>query len=235
MAVAGMMVMLASNAAGHQELYHNVDLDLVGAEESGEVALYFTIHAPELVVGFAEAGDAMFDKQWLSARSDAELERILASARVYLGERFEIAAEGEAGERHPVDLERRVVFDAFDAIRNAAAEKELPPACLLGTVRIEIPPGARGLRFGHAAGSDKRLLLVIIRPKSFPDVRDVEAGAAVTVALPETTVKAARRRDGVPGSGAFYTALFFGLLAMMVLLQMRRGRRLVKRKLVRKG
>lgn len=86
--IAGVLALVGVlRVEAHQELYHNLEVDLVATAETGRVTLSFTVHAPELLVGFEEAADAMFNERWLAQLSDEQLGRVIELARVYLSER----------------------------------------------------------------------------------------------------------------------------------------------------
>lgn len=207
-------------AGAHQELYHNVDVDLRETNKSGIVGLLFTIHAPELLVGFGEASDAMFDSRWLEGRSDDELERIVALARQYLAHRFEVALDGE----RPVDLAADLSFQDFDMIRSVETQG-LPPACLSASLELVASEGARFLEIEHAESSHKRLMAVLYRPKSFPATIEVEPGAKAVIDLPNAPPearKAGERAKGVTQPGALYLTVALGGLLVIGFLMWRR-------------
>lgn len=193
------LVVGLSPMEAHQELYHNIEVDLRGTADSGTLNFTFTIHAPELLVGFSEAAKAMYDSRWLAKQSDEDLEGLVGLARQYLGKRFELRLDGAEA----VNFESRLAFEEFERMRGGG-KRGLPPACIEAGMELLLPKGARRLQLQHAADSGKRLMLVLYRPKTFPAVIDVEPGSSATVdlvkelAVTETPVdrKASDERKG---------------------------------------
>ncbi len=147
-------------------------------DETSAVQLTFTIHAPELLVGFSEAASALYDSNWLAQRSDQELEQLVTQGRDDLAGRFTLRLD----DGEPVDLAAKLTFENPDAIRNGGA-RGLPPGCLEAFLELSAPEGTHRLRLDHAPDSGKRLLLVIDRPGAFPEVVDVAPGTHAVVAL----------------------------------------------------
>ncbi|MCH2064296.1 MAG: hypothetical protein MK194_11285 [Roseibacillus sp.] len=174
----GLVTSLLPHARAHQELHHNIELDLRQMEKTGSLELVFTIHAPELVVGLEEAASALYNSDWLAQQSDQELNQLMTLGRKYLTGRFTVQME----EREPVDLASRLTFEDADAIRSGGT-RGLSPGCLEASLVLSAPEGPGRLRLDHAADSGKRLLLVIDRPGAFPEVLDVAPGTHAVVAL----------------------------------------------------
>ena len=174
----GLVTSIHPHARAHQELHHNIELDLRQMDETSAVQLTFTIHAPELLVGFSEAASALYDSNWLAQRSDQELEQLVTQGRDDLAGRFTLRLD----EGEPVDLAAKLTFENPDAIRNGGA-RGLPPGCLEAFLELSAPEGTDRLRLDHARNSGKRLLLVIDRPGAFPEVVDVAPGTHAVVAL----------------------------------------------------
>ena len=174
----GLVTSILPHARAHQELHHNIELDLRQMDETSAVQLTFTIHAPELLVGFSEAASALYDSNWLAQRSDQELEQLVTQGRDDLAGRFTLRLD----EGEPVDLAAKLTFENPDAIRNGGA-RGLPPGCLEAFLELSAPEGTDRLRLDHARNSGKRLLLVIDRPGAFPEVVDVAPGTHAVVAL----------------------------------------------------
>ena len=124
-------------------------------DETSAVQLTFTIHAPELLVGFSEAASALYDSNWLAQRSDQELEQLVTQGRDDLAGRFTLRLD----DGEPVDLAAKLTFENPDAIRNGGA-RGLPPGCLEAFLEFSAPEGTHRLRLDHARNSGKRLLLV---------------------------------------------------------------------------
>ena len=203
-------------AGAHQELHHNIELDLRQMDESSAVQLTFTIHAPELLVGFSEAASALYDSNWLEQRSDQELEQLVTLGRNDLAGRFTLRLD----DGEPVDLAAKLTFEDADAIRNGGA-RGLPPGCLEAFLELSAPEGTHRLRLDHAPDSGQRLLLVIDRPGSFPGVMDVAPGSHAVVALRGKTAEpigpeVAPHPDQTPGRarGLTITVVLAVLAAM---------------------
>jgi len=174
----GLVTSILPHARAHQELHHNIELDLRQMDEASAVQLTFTIHAPELLVGFSEAASALYDSNWLAQQSDQELEQLITLGRDDLAGRFTLRLD----DGEPVDFAAKLTFENPDAIRNGGA-RGLPPGCLEAFLELSAPEGTDRLRLDHARNSGKRLLLVIDRPESFPGVIDVAPGTHAVVAL----------------------------------------------------
>lgn len=174
----GLVTSLLPHARAHQELHHNIELDLRQMEKTGSLELVFTIHAPELVVGLEEAASALYNSDWLAQRSNQELNQLMTLGRKYLAARFRLSID----DSEPVDLASRFTFEDADAIRSGGT-RGLSPGCLEASLVLSAPEGPGRLRLDHAADSGKRLLLVIDRPGAFPEVVDVAPGTHAVVAL----------------------------------------------------
>ncbi len=205
-------------AGAHQELHHNIELDLRQMDETSAVQLTFTIHAPELLVGFSEAASALYDSNWLAQRSDQELEQLVTQGRDDLAGRFTLRLD----DGEPVDLAAKLTFENPDAIRNGGA-RGLPPGCLEAFLELSAPEGTHRLRLDHARNSGKRLLLVIDRPESFPGVIDVAPGTHAVVALRgKTDEPIAPEPPGhpeqAPGPGWMLAIILMALAGITVVL-----------------
>ena len=174
----GLVTSILPHARAHQELHHNIELDLRQMDETSAAQLTFTIHAPELLVGLSEAASALYDLNWLEQQSDQELEQLITLGRDHLARRFTLRLD----DGEPVDLAAKLTFENPDAIRNGGA-RGLPPGCLEAFLELSAPEGTHKLQLDHARNSGKRLLLVIDRPESFPGVIDVAPGTHAVVAL----------------------------------------------------
>ena len=176
--VTVILTLSCPHVPAHQELYHNIDLDLRDLDEHRSLHLSFTIHAPELLVGFTEAADAMYNEHWLGTRSDAELNQLIALSRKFLADHFELSFSGSA----PFALQGGLTFEDPAAIRTGNA-RGLSPACLRATMHVPLPPGVTELVVRHSNRSEKRLHLVIFRPKTFPEVVEITPGQHTAVRL----------------------------------------------------
>ncbi len=220
-----LVTLLLPHARAHQELHHNIELDLRQMEKVGNLELIFTIHAPELVVGLEEAASALYDSDWLAQRSNQELNQLMTLGRKYLAGRFTLGID----DSEPVDLASRFTFEDADAIRSGGT-RGLSPGCLEASLVLSAPEGPGRLRLDHAADSGKRLLLVIDRPGAFPEVIDVAPGTHAVVNLlaktaDPTTPHPPGHPDKAPGnSGVLTLAIILAVLTAMglVLSKLRR-------------
>ena len=211
----GLVTSLLPHARAHQELHHNIELDLREMEKTGSLELTFTIHAPELVVGLTEAASALYDSDWLAQQSDQELNQLMTLGRKYLTGRFTVQME----EREPVDLASRLTFEEADAIRSGGT-RGLSPGCLEASLVLSAPEGPGRLRLDHAADSGKRLLLVIDRPGAFPEVVDVAPGTHAVVNLLAKTADTAPQPPGHPGQAASHNRMLTIIIILAVLTAM---------------
>ncbi len=181
----------------HQELYHNIEMDLSMFERTRTVGVSFTIHAPELLMDPSQAARAMYDSRWLKSRGDGELKRLVSLARVHLADRFTLSFE----EGAPLDLAGETTFGNLDELRNGE-ERGLSPACIQAWLELKVPPGAHALHVKHSAHSEKRLMLVVQRPNDFPGAIDVEPGSAARVELSSRAAGQDQRDpSGLQGTG----------------------------------
>lgn len=212
------MVLASMPTVAHQELYHNIAINLKDTDAKGTIEVTFTLHAPELLVGFEEAGDAFFDERWLGTLNNEELKQLIATARTYLTHRFELRLGDDE-----VDLSPSLKFPAFTEIQKGEG---VPPACFEARLTLH-PAGSSELTVNHSSESEKRLLLVVTRPGSFPAVSDLPPGQNAVLPLPATepaknepvptlTAEAKERNHTIPFIGA---AIFAALLIGIALLK----------------
>ena len=219
--LAGVLSLLVSQAAAHQELYHNVDLDLRDQAEDGSLKLSFIIHAPELLVSTREAAAAMYDEHWLATRTDLELNQLIARAREYLAQRFEV----RLGQHAPLPLPDELLFDDLETIRSGSV-RGLSPACLQATLRVPLRPGVGEFRVGHSRRSQKRLHLVVYRPKKFPEVIEVPPGQNTVVHLPNASPGEEPLPEPSPGSTRRLSRMILVIAILsLVVIWLRRGMR----------
>lgn len=169
----------------HLELYHNVEVNLTETGETGVLRLYFTIHAPELLVGFDNAGSEVFDAEWLRSRSDEEFQVLFEKSRGFVKENFSFCIDGG-----PVlDLSEKLHFEKPETVRDKSYQSGVPVGCLLVTVDFKLEPGMMFLEVGLSEKAGKRLLLVTNRKGKFPDAKDMDTGDKVKLVLPERRAK----------------------------------------------
>lgn len=175
------LLLVAGEAQAHLELYHNVEVNFTETAKNGKVRFYFTIHAPELLVGFDKAGAEIFDASWLRNRSDEEFETLFKRARLFVKEKFSFKLDD--GEIQ--DLTELLKFEDPAIIRDEHFESGVPVGCLLVTAEIQLKLGARSIEVGLDKGAGKRLLLVCNRKAAFPEVHDMDSGGKVVLKLPK--------------------------------------------------
>jgi len=170
-----------NSARAHLELYHNVEVNLTETAETGIVRLYFTIHAPELLVGFENAGSDVFDARWLRTRSDEEYQTLFEQGRIFVKEKFGFRIDSGS----ELDLSDRLRFEKPEMIRSESYQSGVPVGCLLVSAELTLNAGAKQLGVSLAPDAGKRLLLVCTRKGAFPEVADMDGGSSVTLAFPE--------------------------------------------------
>jgi len=178
---AWLLVFVApEKAKAHLELYHNIEVNFTTTGKTGAVRLYFTIHAPELLVGFDKAGAEVFDAEWLRSRSDEEFQILFERSRSFVKERFRFRVDGGQA----LDLARQLHFEKPETIRSPSYRSGVPVGCLLVAADLELEPGAKVLEVALSEKAGKRLLLVINRRGEFPEAKDMDIGDKVVLALP---------------------------------------------------
>ncbi len=173
------------DAKAHLELYHNVEVNLTETSDTGRVRLYFTIHAPELLVGFEEAGSEIFDAEWLRTRTDAEFETLFQRARQFVNQKFGFRINSGP----ELDLKEGMSFEKPETIRDDTYQSGVPVACLLAYVEFEVTSEGRSIVVELKKEAGKRLLLVCTRKGAFPETHDMDTGDSVTLDLPEVPRK----------------------------------------------
>jgi len=159
-------------------LYHQIEVDL---QNPGRLGIRFTIHAPELPSAVAGGVDpAAVDDAWLSSRSNEELAALVSEARSLISRCFEMRFTGN----RPLQLEHNLAFGSPETIRRPRTANPPPPACLEATLEAANPGPPQELKIRLAPDAEKRLLLVVTRPGSFPATRDLAAGERTSIPLP---------------------------------------------------
>ncbi len=156
----------------HVTLYQNVELNL---RRPGVFELIFTIHAPELV-GQPDTGEA--GASWLTRLSDADLESLVAKARLWLPTQVEVLVNGK-----PLAVDAFSV-ESLTMLRSSSSSGETPAGCFLASLALPLPEEPSELKIVYANDVPKRLLLTVSRPKTFPEPRDLGAGDSTVVSLP---------------------------------------------------
>jgi hypothetical protein len=198
---------LAGPAAAHPALYHYLEINLLDA---GEVPVYVTFHAPELIEGVATPQDDLYGREWLATRDDATLAGLVENADRFAGEvfAFQFAERGVAPD---------FVFPDYETIRRPPPGSVVPDGCFSGAAMLPYTRGETALTIGFSATAQKRLMLIINRPAAFPEVVDLEPGENYVLALPEAPVEA--------GAVWRIAAVLVGLIVILVvaLIGWRRG------------
>ena len=171
------------SAVGHLALYHNIEVNL---REPEAIRIYFTVHAPELPSAVAAGVDpAGVGKDWLRDLEEAKLRKLFAESATLVGASFSFEWQGGVSGA-PVDLSsENLEFESIDQLQSPAYDNGLPPGCLLVTAILKKPKGITGLRVTLSEKAEKRLLLAVSRPASFPEVKDLAAGESVLLTIGE--------------------------------------------------
>jgi hypothetical protein len=168
-------VVLAGPAAAHPALYHYLEINLL---EPGEVSVYVTLHAPELIEGVVKPGDDLYGREWLATRDDAALAVLVENA----GEFATAVFSFRFGNR---EVQPDFVFPDFETIRRPPPGSVVPEGCFSGGVTVPCSRGEADLTIDFSPMAEKRLMLIINRPSAFPEVIDLEPGGRYVLALPE--------------------------------------------------
>jgi len=198
---------LAGPAAAHPALYHYLEVNLLDA---GEVPVYVTFHAPELIEGVVTPEDDLYGRDWLATRDDAVLAGLVENADRFAGEVFAF----QFAER---EVTPDFVFPDFATIRRPPPGSVVPDGCFSGAAMLPYTRGETELTIGFSDKAQKRLMLIINRPAAFPEVVDLEPGENYVLALPEAPIE----------EGAVWemAAVLVGLLVILAvaLIGWRRG------------
>ncbi len=213
---------LFEKAEAHLELYHNVEVNFTETAETGVVRLYFTIHAPELLVGFEDAGAEIFDAAWLRTRSDEQFKLVFKRGRHFVKEKFGFWIDSDT----ELDLTDLLSFEKLETIRDEKYQSGVPVACLLVSAEINLEATSKLLRVRLKKDAGKRLLLVCTRKAAFPETKDMDAGDSVEFLLPEREVKKTLKTDRVSVAQNDYSwkgiLVSIGLLATILVWYMKK-------------
>lgn len=189
---------LVGPAAAHPALYHYLEINLLDA---GEVPVYVTFHAPELIEGVVTPEDDLYGREWLATRDDATLAGLVENADRFAGEVFAFRfAEREVAPDF--------VYPDFATIRRPPPGSVVPDGCFSGAAMLPYTRAETALTIAFSATAQKRLMLIINRPAAFPEVVDLEPGEHYVLALPEAPV----------GAGAVWRASAVLILILVVAL-----------------
>jgi hypothetical protein len=171
---------LVRPAAAHPALYHYLEINLLDA---GEVPVYLTFHAPELIEGVVTPEDDLYGREWLATRDDATLAGLVENADRFAGEVFAFRfAEREVAPDF--------VYPDFATIRRPPPGSVVPDGCFSGAAMLPYTRAETALTIAFSATAQKRLMLIINRPAAFPEVVDLEPGEHYVLALPEAPIEA---------------------------------------------
>jgi hypothetical protein len=171
---------LVRPAAAHPALYHYLEINLLDA---GEVPVYVTFHAPELIEGVVTPEDDLYGREWLATRDDATLAGLVENADRFAGEVFAFRfAEREVAPDF--------VYPDFATIRRPPPGSVVPDGCFSGAAMLPYTRAETALTIAFSATAQKRLMLIINRPAAFPEVVDLEPGEHYVLALPEASIEA---------------------------------------------
>lgn len=216
---------LSDDAKAHLELYHNVEVNLTEAANTGKVRLYFTIHAPELLVGFDNAGSEIFDAEWLRTRSDEEFQTLFERGRTFVKEKFAFGFDTD----DELDLIELLKFEKPETIRDKDYQSGVPVGCLLVSAELIAHEGTKQMSVKLKKGAGKRLLLVCTRKGSFPETKDMEGGDLVEFVLPERqVVKLPKTNVVTTAENGFSWAGILGFIGMIVFVFLWRSKRLTR-------
>lgn len=216
---------LAEDATAHLELYHNVEVNLTETSDTGKVLLYFTIHAPELLVGFDNAGSEIFDAEWLRTRSDEEFTVLFEQGRTFVKEKFGFRFDAD----DELDLIGLLRFEKPETIRDKNYQSGVPVGCLLVSAELKAYDGTKRMSVTLKEGAGKRLLLVCTRKGAFPETKDMEGGDWVDFLLPERPeVKLTKSNVISIAENNFAWAGILGFIGMIVFVFLWRRKRLTR-------
>jgi len=164
----------ARSAAGHPALYHYLEINL---NHPGEISVYLTVHAPELSDDVAPLEEDVFGAAWLSSLDDSTIATLVTNAERFSHEKFAFHVDDR-------DAGLKLKFPDAEVIRLPAGETEVPAGCFSGVGRIDYSAAENVLTVAFSDSAEKRLMLVINRPASFPEVFDIEPGSVHEIPLP---------------------------------------------------
>ena len=157
-----LLTCLPNSAPCHESLYNYVEVTHL---ENGELEIAFSVHAAELLSDTSVAPTTS-DTSWYPLLTDSEKAELSECAAAFLSSAYALfSTEGESISTPGVPIPESLDIGAR-------------PGCLLGTLRFQKPPELLTIRYLEQA---KRLMLVIVRPRAFPEVRDLESGESFSL------------------------------------------------------
>ncbi len=168
------MVWLSYPCFAHEALYYTAEIHLNDPET---ISVYFSIHAPEMMLDpktdFSDIGI-----EWLAGLNDSEIETLIENSRRFVVKSYQAKSkEWNALDAFPLK------FETADLIRKPDPENAPRPGCLIASLSFPNPGGK--LEFVYSDKAEKRLLLAVIRPGTFPKTHDVKPGSIRIITLPE--------------------------------------------------
>ena len=198
-----LILLVAGEALAHPALYHYLEINLL---EPGEVAVFVTVHAPELTDTVAPLEADVFGKAWLSTRDDETIVELVKSADRFAGEAFDF----RFGER---EVKPSFEFPAPETIRHPGLDSVVPEGCFSGAATLPYQVGEETLLIDFSGSAQKRLMLIINRPAAFPEVIDLEPGSHYEIVLPAAPVSVRNRNGLVTATiGAVFVILLIALI-----------------------
>lgn len=209
------IIALPVSAQAHLELYHNVEVNFTETKETGNIRLYFTIHAPELLVGFENAGSDIFDADWLRKRSDDEFNTLFKRGRIFVKEKF-----GFHFDSNPeLDLSTHLQFEPPETLSDINYQSGVPVGCILASAELKLNPKLKTLTVTLKKDAGKRLLLVCTRKGAFPETKDMDTGDVASFLLPERKIlEPSISNVGKKHPVTFYRMVLPGVMILAVLL-----------------
>ena len=218
-------------AHSHQLLYENIEVNLTSEEG---IRIDITIHAPELPLAVARKVDpAAVGEEWLKSLSDDDLAELVRQAETFVRSHFVLSY----GQVDLVESGARWEFSEPALLRDPPPESALPAGCFLGTLWMKWGESGTPLVVGFDAEAQKRLLVAVARPASFPEVHDLAPGESVSLVLahpapkaseadspptPDTLASAPGIQTGVGRRVMIFLATVLGLGGLGALLARRR-------------
>ncbi len=168
--VLTLALLLSASPLGraHDSLYQYLEIH---CEPSGEVAVLLTAHAAEFSAD-PDVDPASVETQWFEALSREEQQALIAKANAFLQVSFGLHLTLDDGSQAPLPIPKILPSAPIDA--------EARPGSF--TAEGRLPANAETLTVTY--GGEKRLLVALIRPGMFPNIRDLAPGSRDTFALP---------------------------------------------------
>lgn len=159
-------------ASAHDSLYNYVEIRI---EPAKGATVSFSVHGPELAVPFG-VNPLEIDDSWIEKLTPNQAERVMDDARQYIHDSFRVFHGTE-----DLLLTSKLQFPSLSEARHSWKSSEgARPGTFVGTLFVNPIPDE--LTFDYH-NTQKRLMLVVTRPSSFPKVFDIAPGQSRTIAL----------------------------------------------------